>query len=470
MTDQQTIINAFRQIPEILRGNLATHQLAEIPALFFFIKRLTDSSQAGAKEVWLSKYSEETKRLAQISWMKMSHDDNPSKSFLLLLQTIEGIIPSLSGLSGRSSLEYLARQSHSNDAYLLDIFGSLSKFSLGSLSCSESAEIFQQLLDDMADRSADNSVTPPQLRKLLVQLVSPIAGTAIYDPVCGSGSLLCDAARAAQQDGRTAQLFGQDLQEGIALIAKMHALLGNWDADIKTGNTLSSPQHLAGSELKKFDIVLANPPFGIRIQDEEVRNDRHGRFDIALPRSSELAFVQHIAKSLTNSGRAAIIVPNGLLSRGGGDHKVRKELIDNNRVQAVISLPANLFVGTTISVSILILVGKNITATKKGVKFIDLSTFAEGQKTRRQLSDEGISKAWDCLTNAVDQPGISRVESIGRIAANDYDLSVSLYVQSSHSVKSNFEDELSAFILALAKRDQAEQTALELLNVMKAKI
>jgi type I restriction enzyme M protein len=469
MNDRSTIISTFWNVADVLRDSLLSfHEIAELPASLFFLKRLTDSAAEKEKQPWLSRCSGMRKELAQFAWADLSNHDKPSEKLLWLLRKTEKAMPALSGLSEHSNLAYLTRSKDSHEAHLRDIGNLLNTLSLDSLSCDEASEIFQQLLDGMADRAAGSSVTPVSVRELLVGVSEPGAASSIYDPVCGYASLLCDAARVAGKDSAPPRLYGQDLHLRVALIAKMHTLLGNWDSDIRIGDTLEHPQHVDGEQLQRFDVILANPPFGVRVQPHQIACDRFGRFEAAQPTSFEVALIQHIAKSLSDRGRAAVLVPNGFLFRSGSDYKVRRELIETGRIHAIIGLPSHLFPTTAIAASVLILNGPKRRDSERGIVFIDLTTFAEGQKTRRHLSRKGIETAVHCLHEPFDQEGIVAVVPKEQISKEHYDLAVSRYIRSRTVPHRSFADELPLFLSAIDERNRAEQEALSLLNSMNA--
>ena len=462
MNNRNNILSTFLQVADILRETLPYHQVAELPAIFFFIKRLTDSIREKDRQGWLSNYLCLEIELQQFTWRDLISETKPNQALLQLLRKIEKGIDSLSGLSERSSLAYLLLAEQAPEIQLRFIFELLENVPLGAISSNEASEIFQLLLDRMAEQTAGNSVTPVSVRHLLIELSKPNRGYSIYDPVCGYASLLCDFARITQSPEKAVCLFGQDLQRGVALVAKMNTLLGNWSSEIEIGDTLTLPLHLNGRELKRFDIILANPPFGIRIESD-LKYDEYKRFIDIQPLFLEVGIIQHICKSLADNGRGVVLISNGFLFRSGSDFKVRKELIETDRIHAIISLPANLFSGTAIATSVLVLNGPKRFDAERGIILVDLTTFAEGQKTRRHLTEKGIKTALECMTACSRNEGISTVVSKKALRDNEYDLSVSRYIQAFPKEQS-FQVELKKLTSIIEERNQCEQKALSLLN------
>lgn len=469
MNQREKNVRDFWMLTDILKGLFPSDVVAEISTVFFFLKRFTDLATASGSSGLLARYRKFASSFRTFSWETLANSADPGNALLSLLRKFEENLPELAGLSEQSKVVLSLSGRHDFGKQLRGIFTLLGSTSTGELSAEEARAVFQSFLDAMADHAA-SSVTPRSVRKLLVGLVSPQAGSSIYDPVCGYASLLCDAACSISKPTPAPNLFGQELQPSLVLLARMNAMLGNWEADIRVGDTLKFPQHVKDTELQKFDYVLANPPFGLRLDPGQIENDGYGRFQPVSPASSELAFVQHVEQSLADKGRGAILVPNGVLSRAGNDYKVRKHFIEADRIQAVISLPTHLFSGTPIAASILVLGGAKIGSAKKQVVFVDLTEHAEGPKTRRYLSEKGVADAVRCVLSPHTPTAFSAIIGHREIMANDYNLSVSRYVRikESDGIRS-FEEEQQLFVSAIEERDRAEKEALTLLSSFRTK-
>lgn len=210
-------------------------------------------------------------------------------------------------------------------------------------------------------KSKGQFYTPAEVSRILAHVVGVGAATrqdqTIYDPTCGSGSLLLKAADEATQ-GIT--IYGQEMDNATWALAKMNMILhGHPTADLWRGNTLAAPHFTTKSGLKTFDYVVANPPFSAKSWTNgfDPNNDEFRRFEFGVPpaKNGDYAFLLHVVASLKSTGRAAVIMPHGVLFRGNAEASIRKKLITNGLIEGVIGLPANLFYGTGIPACILVI-------------------------------------------------------------------------------------------------------------------
>ncbi|HFA48296.1 MAG TPA: type I restriction-modification system subunit M [Bacteroidetes bacterium] len=241
--------------------------------------------------------------------------------------------------------------------------------------------------------------TPHQISVLLAKLLQPTAGSRISDPTCGSGSLLISVAEEVRdkqgKPSRDFALYGQESNRSTWALCKMNMFLHRMDAaKIEWGDTIRNPKHLEGDALMQFDIVVANPPFSLdKWGADKAADDPHKRFWRGLPPKSkgDFAFIIHMVETaVMDSGRVGVIVPHGVLFRSSSEGKIRRQLIEENLLEAVIGLPANLFFGTGIPAAILIFnkgKGKN-----KDVLFIDASREYEDGKKQNKLRPQDIEK------------------------------------------------------------------------------
>ena len=297
-----------------------------------------------------------------------------------------------------------------------------------------------------AGKKGGEFFTPSQVSELVASLVKPGENDRIYDPTCGSGGLLLKAFKKVP-NGKAA-VYGQELNAQTWALCTMNMFLhGVDDAQIWQGDTLSNPQNLENDQLKKFQVVVANPPFSLDkwdsgfLADAEADNkgkkkmtadlDPYGRFDWGVPPASkgDYAFVLHMLSSLDEGhGRMAVVLPHGVLFRGASEGRIRQSLIENlNVLDAVIGLPANLFYGTGIPACILVF-KKN--RTRRDVLFIDASADGNFEKGKNQniLRDcdvQRIVKAYEAREN-VDK--FSYVASLEEIKENDFNLNIPRYV------------------------------------------
>lgn len=286
-----------------------------------------------------------------------------------------------------------------------------------------------------AGKSGGEFFTPQHVSKLIAQLAmhKQTSVNKIYDPACGSGSLLLQAKKHFDNHIIEEGFFGQEINHTTYNLARMNMFLHNINYDkfnIALGNTLIDPQF---GDDKPFDAIVSNPPYSVNwIGSDDptlINDDRFAPAGVLAPKSkADFAFVLHALSYLSSKGRAAIVCFPGIFYRGGAEQKIRKYLVDNNFVETVISLAPNLFYGTSIAVNILVL-SKNKRDTK--MQFIDASgeDFFKKVTNNNMLEDKHIEKIMDIFDRKEDVKYIAKSIDNKRIAENDYNLSVSSYVE-----------------------------------------
>ena len=293
-----------------------------------------------------------------------------------------------------------------------------------------------------AGKKGGEFFTPSMVSELLARLVKPEENDRIYDPTCGSGSLLIRSFKKVP-NGK-AQIYGQERNGQTQALCKMNMFLhGIDDAKIENGDTLSNPLHLEDGKLMKFQVVVANPPFsldkwamgfaGAEVEDKkfkmEASLDIYRRFDWGVPPSSkgDFAFIQHMLASLAEDGRMGVVLPHGVLFRGASEGKIRKQILEHNLLDAVIGLPENLFFGTGIPAVVLIF-KKN--RNRDDILFIDASgeSHYEKGKNQNKLREEDLQKIEKVYENYETVDKYSYVASAEEIKDNDYNLNIPRYV------------------------------------------
>ncbi|MDE5430330.1 type I restriction-modification system subunit M [Elizabethkingia meningoseptica] len=286
-----------------------------------------------------------------------------------------------------------------------------------------------------AGKSGGEFFTPQNVSKLIAQLAmhKQTEVNKIYDPAAGSGSLLLQAKKHFDNHIIQEGFFGQEINHTTYNLARMNMFLHNINYDkfdIALGNTLIDPQF--GDE-KPFDAIVSNPPYSVNwIGSDDptlINDDRFAPAGVLAPKSkADFAFVLHALSYLSNRGRAAIVCFPGIFYRGGAEQKIRKYLVDNNFIETIIALPSNLFYGTSISVNILVL-SKHKTDTK--TQFIDATGegFFRKVTNNNVLEDKHIEKIMDLFDTKADEAHIAVAIDNTKIAENDYNLSVSSYVE-----------------------------------------
>ncbi len=286
-----------------------------------------------------------------------------------------------------------------------------------------------------AGKSGGEFFTPQNVSKLIARLAMSglTSVNKIYDPACGSGSLLLQAKKQFDAHLIEDGFFGQEINHTTYNLARMNMFLHNVNYDkfdIALGNTLINPQY--GDE-KPFDAIVSNPPYSVNWVGSDdptlINDDRFAPAGVLAPKSkADFAFVLHALSYLSARGRAAIVCFPGIFYRGGAEQKIRKYLVDGNFVETVIALPPNLFYGTSISVNILVL-SRHKADTK--TQFIDASgeDFFKKQTNNNVLTDEHIERIVDIFDRKEPVEYVAASVDNSRIAENDYNLSVSSYVE-----------------------------------------
>lgn len=306
------------------------------------------------------------------------------------------------------------------DASHIDLFGDAYEFLISNYAAN-------------AGKSGGEFFTPQHVSKLIAQLVmhKQASVNKIYDPACGSGSLLLQVKKHFDAHVIEDGFFGQELNHTTYNLARMNMFLHNINYDkfnIQLGDTLRAPHF---SDDKPFDAIVSNPPYSVKwIGSDDptlINDDRFAPAGVLAPKSkADFAFVLHALSYLSIKGRGAIVCFPGIFYRGGAEQKIRKYLVDNNYVETVISLAPNLFYGTTIAVNILVL-SKHKTDTT--TQFIDASGLFKKETNNNVLLDEHIEKIMAVFDSRLNIDHFAQSISFEKVAANDYNLSVSSYVE-----------------------------------------
>ncbi len=344
---------------------------------------------------------------------------------------------------------------------LVKIFADLSLGAHGALDDDLLGDAYEYLMRHFASESGKSKgqfYTPSEVSLLLSLLLGIDENTrqdkSIYDPTCGSGSLLLKASSLAGTNGLT--IYGQEKDISTTALCKMNMILHNSaDADIAKGgsSTLSNPLFTTeNGMLKTFDYVVANPPFSLKNwtdglsldpKSKQVINDHFNRFEDGTPpeKNGDFAFLLHIIKSLKNTGKGAVILPHGVLFRGNAESVIRKNLLMKGYIKGVIGLAPNLFYGTSIPACVIILDKENAHA-RKGVFMIDASKDFKKDGNKNRLREQDVQKMIDAFNALKEIPYYSKMVSLEEISANDYNLNIPRYI----AAKQESEKDLFALI------------------------
>jgi type I restriction enzyme M protein len=286
-------------------------------------------------------------------------------------------------------------------------------------------------------KSKGQFYTPAEVSRIVTKVVGIGKDTSqdetVYDPACGSGSLLL---KASDEAPRGLSIYGQEMDNATSALARMNMILHNRvEATVWQDNTLSSPQWKNDDgSLRAFDFAVANPPFSVKSWSNGINltDDEFKRFEYGTPpdKNGDYAFLLHILKSLKSTGKGAVILPHGVLFRGNAEARIRKNLIKQGYIKGIIGLPANLFYGTGIPACIIVL-DKADAATRKDIFMVDASKgfIKDGNKNRLRAQD--IHKVVDVFTKQIELNRYSRMVSLDEVAGNDYNLNIPRYIDSS---------------------------------------
>lgn len=286
-------------------------------------------------------------------------------------------------------------------------------------------------------KSKGQFYTPAEVSRVIAQVIcigsaKTSNDTTVYDPTCGSGSLLLKVADEARTP---VTLYGQEKDAATSGLARMNMILhNNPTALIMQGNTLTDPKYKTGDALKTFDYVVANPPFSDKRWSTglDPSSDPHQRFQpfgVPPAKQGDYAYLLHIVRSLKSTGKGACILPHGVLFRGNAEAEIRRNLVRKGYIKGIIGLPANLFYGTGIPACIVV-IDKQDAQARKGIFMINASEGFLGDRSKNRLRAQDIHKIVDVFTRRAEVPGYARMVSFEEIEKNDFNLNLPRYIDS----------------------------------------
>lgn len=461
---QETINQVVWKACDTFRGTIDATQYKDYILTMLFIKYISDVNKE-KKEEYILKYKGDTARVERaLKHERFKVPENSAFDFLYEKRNADNLGELINiGLedleeANRSKLEKVFRnidynseanlgQTKDRNRRLKNLLTDFAQLDLRRANLEGNdviGDAYEYLIANFASdagKKAGEFYTPSMVSTLLAKLIEPKDGDRVCDPTCGSGSLLLKVAK--EIGSKNVSLNGQEVNGSTWALARMNMFLHEMDnADIKWGDTINSPQLVENDTLMKFDIVVANPPFSLdKWGAENASADRYQRFHRGVPPKSkgDYAFITHMVETLNEHGRAGVVLPHGVLFRGSSEGKIRKQLIEENLLKAVVGLPANLFFGTGIPASILIFdknKGKNT-----DVLFIDASREFENSKNQNKLRPEDIQKIYETYRDWITIDKYSYVAKRTELEENDFNLNIPRYVDT-------FEEEAPVDIAA----------------------
>ncbi|MCD9514217.1 type I restriction-modification system subunit M [Photobacterium carnosum] len=382
--------------------------------------------------------------------------------------------PQLHGIFGDASWTNKERLS---DELLATLLNHFNKVNLGvsSVRNDDMGRAYEYLIKrfaDKANKKAGEFYTPRTIVRLMVNILDPQAKESVYDPACGTGGMLLETIHHVKENGgdpRLLKIKGQEKNLTTEAIARMNLFLhGQEDFEIVRGDTLRNPKFIKDDQLEKFDCVVANPPFSLKEWGHDFwSSDPYNRacYGLAPKTNGDFSWVQHMFASLNNKGRMTVVLPHGVLFRGGAEGKIRKKLLEDNRIVAVIGVVSNLFYGTGIPACILVLRKERPEEHNDHVLILNAEEIYTKGRAQNTLSEQQADEIFDIYQQmrsngpkADDIEGVARWVSHSEIKENDFNLNIARYVQKPLEEETiTVEEALKDFQLKLAALEQAEQ-------------
>lgn len=327
-----------------------------------------------------------------------------------------------------------------SDRLLLDLIEHFSQYTLSNSNVEADmlGNAYEYLIKHFADltnKKAGEFYTPRSVVNLLGLILDPKESESVYDPACGTGGMLLecvDHLKDAQKDYRTLKLYGQEKNLTSSSIARMNMFLhGMEDFQIVREDTLRHPAFFDSDGLKKFDCVIANPPFSLKDWGADIwNNDPYGRNIAGVPPqgNGDMAWVQHMIASLNRTGRMTVVLPHGVLFRKASEQKIRKALLEMDLLEAVIGLGANIFYGTQLAACVLVFKKQKEPIKANKVLFIDGSDQIRVGRAQNFLDKEHVDRLFAWYANFQDIDNYVKVVDMQQIIENDYNLNIPLYI------------------------------------------
>lgn len=450
-TSQQLFAHLFEAC-NILRGPINQDEFKSYVTPILFFKRISDVydeetqaalERSGGDEEYASFSENHSFDIPEgCHWQNVREaSENVGVAIVKAMNGIERANPdTLSGVFSSFDDANWTDKTKLSDERLKNLIEHMSKIKVGNTNYSadvmgDSYEFLIKKFADLSKKNAGEFYTPRSIVKLLIMLMDPQIGETVYDPACGTGGMLIEAIHYMKGDKLTyGRIYGQEKNLSTSAIARMNLFLhGAKDFKVTQGDTLRSPNYHEGGKLKTFDCVVANPPFSLKSWGaEQFSSDIYGRNMWGSPSDSnaDYAWLQHMVKSMNQkTGRCAVVLPQGVLSRGGKEGEIRKQLVESDKLECVIALVGGVFYSTGVSACILLLNNDKKNDHKGRICMIDASDIYTAQRAQNIMTDDDISNVFKFYTDYKDVIEKVKVVTIPDVREKDYTLAINNYIE-----------------------------------------
>lgn len=451
-TTSQRLFNHLFEACNILRGPINQDEYKSYVTPILFFKRISDVydeetqdalERSGGDEEYAGFPENHSFDIPEgCHWQDVREaSENVGVAIVKAMNGIERANPdTLSGVFSSFDDANWTDKTKLSDERLKNLIEHMSKIKVGNTNYSadimgDSYEFLIKKFADLSKKNAGEFYTPRSIVKLLIMLMNPKIGETVYDPACGTGGMLIEAIRYMKGDKLTyGRIYGQEKNLSTSAIARMNLFLhGAKDFKVTQGDTLRSPNYHEGGKLKTFDCVVANPPFSLKSWGaEQFSSDIYGRNMWGSPSDSnaDYAWLQHMVKSMNQkNGRCAVVLPQGVLFRGGKESEMRKQLIESDKLECVITLVGGVFYSTGVSACILLLNNNKKNDHKGRICMIDASDIYTAQRAQNIMTEDDINKVYKLYTDYENVIEKVKVVTIPDVREKDYTLAINNYIE-----------------------------------------
>lgn len=483
-TTSKKLFNHLFEACNILRGPINQDEYKSYVTPILFFKRISDVYDEET-EAAIREYGEEAVNFDEqhsfvipdgCHWNDVRNTSvNVGMAIVNAMSGIERANPdTLSGVFSSFDDATWTDKTKLDDERLKNLVEHMSKIKVGNNNYSNDVmgDAYEFLIKKFADLSKKNAgefYTPRTIVKLLVKLLDPKPGDEVYDPACGTGGMLIEAIHHINNDRLTyGRIYGQEKNLSTSAIARMNLFLhGAKDFKIVQGDTLRDPKFLRAGKVQQFDCVIANPPFSLdNWGSTQFASDPYGRNIWGCPTDSngDFAWLQHMVSSMKkDTGRCAVVLPQGVLFRGGKEADMRRQLIESDKLECVITLVSGVFYSTGVSACILLLNNHKAAAHKGKICLVDGSKFYTPKRAQVLMTEEDIDKVFKIYQSYSDEVEVSKVITIEDAKKNGYTLALNNYIEKKKTEPATPEEIRRQYFDAFSKTIEAENKMRKLL-------